>query len=88
LKTLKELYLANLREFSRDGMALFFTVAFPVLFILLFGMLFRNPGKFDDTVGIALEDQGPIGGQIADILESLPAGQPGEDVEKNPFEKM
>jgi ABC-2 type transport system permease protein len=88
LKTLKELYLANLREFSRDGMALFFTVAFPVLFILLFGMLFRNPGKFDDTVGIALEDQGPVGGQIAAILESLPAGQPGEDVEKNPFEKM
>jgi len=88
LKTLKELYLANLREFSRDGMALFFTVAFPVLFILLFGMLFRNPGKFDDTVGIVLEDQGPVGGQIAAVLEALPAGQPGQDVKNNPFEKL
>ncbi len=88
MKTLKELYLANLREFSRDGMALFFTVAFPVLFILLFGMLFRNPGKFDDTVGIVLEDQGPVGGQIAAMLESLPQGQPGQDAEANPFAKM
>ncbi len=88
MKTLKELYLANLREFSRDGMALFFTVAFPVLFILLFGMLFRNPGKFDDTVGIVLEDQGPVGGQIAAVLEALPAGQPGQDVKNNPFEKL
>ncbi len=88
MKTLKELYLANLREFSRDRMALFFTVAFPILFILLFGMLFRNPGKFDDTVGIVLEDQGPVGGQIAAVLEALPAGQPGQDGQNNPFEKM
>lgn len=88
MNTLKELYLANWREFARDRTALFFTIAFPILFILLFGMLFRNPGKFDDTVGIVLEDQGPIGQQIAGVLESLPKGQPGQSDKDNPFAKM
>jgi ABC-2 type transport system permease protein len=88
MKMFKELFLANWREFSRDRTALFFTIAFPILFIVLFGLIFRSPGRFDETVGIALEDQGPVGQQIASTLEALPTGQPGQDAADNPFAKM
>ena len=88
MKMFKELFLANWREFVRDRTALFFTIAFPIIFIVLFGLIFRTPGKFDETVGIALEDQGPVGQQIAAMLEALPAGQPGQDAADNPFSKM
>jgi len=88
MKMFKELFLANWREFVRDRTALFFTIAFPIIFIVLFGLIFRTPGKFDETVGIALEDQGPVGQQIAAMLEALPAGQPGQNDADNPFAKM
>ncbi|HYF65084.1 MAG TPA: ABC transporter permease [Herpetosiphonaceae bacterium] len=88
MKMFKELFLANWREFARDRTALFFTIAFPILFIVLFGLIFRTPGKFDEKVGIALEDQGPVGQQIAAMLEALPAGQPGQSADDNPFSKL
>ncbi|MBP8250897.1 MAG: ABC transporter permease [Herpetosiphon sp.] len=87
MKALKGMLLANWREFSRDRTALFFTFAFPIIFIVIFGLVFRDPGKFDQKVGIALEDQGQIGAQIASSLENLPKGS-GEGNKDNPFEKM
>jgi ABC-2 type transport system permease protein len=48
---------AGFREFTRDRMALFFTLAFPLMFILLFGLFF---GQQDDisaySVSVVLED--------------------------------
>ncbi len=88
MKTFRELYLANLREFTRDRTALFFTVAFPILFILMFGLIFSRPNRLDARVGIALEDQGTVAQQVATALESLPKGQPGQQAEDNPFSEL
>jgi len=49
-------FTAYFRQFIRDKGALFFTFIFPIIFILLFGWAFRNPGAQTFTVGLV--DQG------------------------------
>ncbi|HEY1014525.1 MAG TPA: ABC transporter permease [Herpetosiphonaceae bacterium] len=79
MNAFKQLFLANLREFVRDRMSLFFTLAFPIMFILLFGVIFAGDNKINATVGLAVADQGPVGLELAKTLESLPKQQPVED---------
>ena len=88
MNAFSELYLANLREFSRDRTALFFTVAFPVLFILMFGLVFSRGSRLEANVGLVLEDQGAVAQQLATALESLPRGQPGQQPAENPYAEL
>ncbi len=92
MKALRELYFANLTEFLSNRRALFLTIAFPVLFITVFGLVFTNQDKVDVNIGLANEDDGEIGRQIASALESAPktnvTGAPGvvnNDADSNPF---
>jgi ABC-2 type transport system permease protein len=59
MKAFTQLFLANLREFVRDRMALFWTIAFPVIFILIFGLIFARDNGFSADLGLVVEDQGP-----------------------------
>ena len=43
MRALDLLTLANLRSFVRDRAALFWTLAFPVLFVIIFGAIFSGP---------------------------------------------
>jgi ABC-2 type transport system permease protein len=44
MRALRALVEANLRSFLRDRLALFWTLAFPVLFVVLFGSIFSSSG--------------------------------------------
>lgn len=86
MRALLELYRANLTEFLSNRRALFLTIAFPVLFIVIFGLVFTNQDKQDAKVGVVNLDPGPLGGHIASALLELP--KVGGDTEKNPFSSM
>lgn len=98
MKALRELYWANLTEFLSNKRALGLTIAFPVLFIVIFGLVFTNQDKQVAKIGLAVEDTGPIGGQLATKLEELPtsSGSPTRsavassttDSEKNPLSSL
>ena len=45
MRALRALVFANLRSFLRDRLALFWTLAFPILFVFLFGSIFSNSGS-------------------------------------------
>lgn len=49
---------ANLRSFTRDRAALFWTLAFPVVFVILFGTIFSG-GSSDYSLGWVDEDGSP-----------------------------
>jgi len=66
--TVFSLYQASLKEFVRDRLALFWTLAFPILFIVLFGIIFSGSGSPSYTVGVVNQDQGPVGQEIAQGL--------------------
>ena len=59
--TVISLYLASVKEFIRDRAAMFWTLAFPILFIVLFGIIFSGGGSANYTVGLVNQDDGTVG---------------------------
>ena len=59
MSTIFSLYFANLKEFMRDRGAIIWTLAFPLIFIVLFGVIFGGNSAPNYTVGIVNEDNGP-----------------------------
>ncbi len=56
LNALLTLTFANIRNFTRDRTALFWTFAFPVIFVLLFGAIFSGGGSTHYAVGWVDQD--------------------------------
>ena len=66
------LYIATVREFRRDISALFWTLAFPIIFIVIFGIIFSNEGDISFDLGIVNED-GAASQQLIDGFEGIDA---------------
>jgi ABC-2 type transport system permease protein len=62
----KSLSIAGIKGFLRDRAALFFIFLFPLMFLVIFGLLFRDTGA--EKIKIALVGQGPV----AQSLQQLP----------------
>jgi ABC-2 type transport system permease protein len=58
VRALTALSLANLRSFLRDRAALFWTLAFPIVFVVLFGTIFSG-GSSDFRLGWVDQDGSP-----------------------------
>lgn len=69
MSTVLRLYIANLKEFVRDRAALFWTFAFPIVFIVMFGAIFSGGGSHTYNVGLVNQDAGPVGVQLANVFE-------------------
>jgi ABC-2 type transport system permease protein len=52
MRALIALTIANIRSYTRDRAALFWTLGFPLIFIVLFGFIFQS-AKFDVPLGFA-----------------------------------
>src|SRR5690348_813528 len=73
MTTVLSLYRASLKEFIRDRAAMFWTLAFPLLFIVLFGVIFSGGGSPNYTVGLVNQDTGQVGTQLAQAFKSVKA---------------
>ncbi|HEX9550119.1 MAG TPA: ABC transporter permease, partial [Candidatus Limnocylindrales bacterium] len=49
MRPLIQLTIANIRSFARDRAAMFWTLAFPLIFILMFGAIFTGGGSATRT---------------------------------------
>jgi len=72
MRAFKALFIANVKGFIRDRMALFWMLAFPVFFILLFGAIFSQENGASFDIGLVVEDSGPAGVRIAETFEKVP----------------
>jgi ABC-2 type transport system permease protein len=59
MRALSALSIANLRSFVRDRAALFWTLFFPITFVILFGTIFSGSGSTNFTVGWVDHDRSP-----------------------------
>lgn len=59
----------NLLRFVRDRSNIFFVFVFPMLLILMLGLLFG--GEFSARVAVAGSDRGPLAGRLTEQLSSL-----------------
>jgi ABC-2 type transport system permease protein len=67
--TVGTLYIASLKEFIRDRGALFWTLAFPLIFIVLFGLIFTGGGSAKYNVGLVNQDNGQVGAELTGALQ-------------------
>src|SRR5258708_34356730 len=73
MKALWQLYLANVKEFVRDRMAMFWTLAFPIFFIVIFGIIFSGASGTSFDVGLTVEDTGPAATALEQAFKSVQA---------------
>jgi ABC-2 type transport system permease protein len=64
------LTVANIRSFTRDRAALFWTLAFPLIFVLLFGSIFSG-GSSQKSLGFADLDGSPASAQLKQAFAGI-----------------
>jgi ABC-2 type transport system permease protein len=70
MRALRSLAIANIRSYVRDRQALFWTLAFPLIFIFLFGSIFSG-GTNRTTLGWADEDGSPASAALRAVFASV-----------------
>ena len=73
MKVLGKLLVADIKQFLRERAALFWTFAFPIFFILIFGAVFSGGDDITFNVGLAVEDNSPVAQQLSAVLQEVPA---------------
>jgi ABC-2 type transport system permease protein len=71
MRALLTLTAANIRSYTRDRAALFWTLAFPLIFILMFGLIFQGGGTAGLNLGWADEDGTPAAASLRETFDSL-----------------
>jgi ABC-2 type transport system permease protein len=68
MQALTALTVANIRSYLRDRAALFWTLAFPLIFIFMFGFIFQGGGGGGVTLGWVDEDGSPAANQLREAF--------------------
>ena len=71
MRALRALTIANIRSYLRDRQALFWTLAFPLIFVVLFGAIFSG-GDTSITVAWVDQDASPASAQLRAAFASAP----------------
>jgi len=90
LKALLKLLVAHIKQFSRQRAALFWTIAFPIFFILLFGALFSRSDSTTFSVGMVNEDNSSLSQGLVMAFKSVSAfdvHEGGWDAESDALKK-
>lgn len=69
MNALLTLTLANIRSYVRDRAALFWTLAFPLIFIFMFGFIFQGGGGSDMALGWVDQDELTAATQLRTAFE-------------------
>lgn len=79
--------VANIRSFYRDRASLFWTLAFPVIFVVLFGSIFSG-GTTRFTVGWVDQDGSPAAAQLRTGFEQIPILEVADAPEQAALQRM
>lgn len=72
LRTLRSLYIAAWQEMVRDFTTLFWVFGFPVVMLVLFGVLLGNHSGPSYTIGVVQNGHGSVAQSIISTLRSVP----------------
>lgn len=72
MRAFNKLLVANFKQFVRDKTALFFTFAFPVLFMFIFGFVFSGGDDISYDIGLVNQDNSAISEGISSALQEVP----------------
>ncbi len=73
MKAFSKLLSSSLKQFVRERAALFWSFAFPILFILIFGAVFSNEDASSFSIGLVVEDNSPAAQGVAAAFNQVSA---------------
>jgi ABC-2 type transport system permease protein len=79
---------ANFKIFLRDRTALFFTFAFPLLFMIIFGFVFSGSDDVSYDIGLVNDDDSAIGATISQVINQIPIFEVSEGELSDTVEKL
>ncbi len=88
MTALLALTIANIKSYVRDRAALFWTLAFPLIFIFLFGFIFQGGGGGALTLGWVDEDASPESGQLRATFTAVGSNELIETTEADGLARM
>ncbi len=71
MRAFRKLLIANFKQFFRDKTAVFFTFAFPLIFIGIFGLVFGGGETVNYNIGLANYDTSAHGQGISQALKEI-----------------
>jgi ABC-2 type transport system permease protein len=87
MKALIQLTIANIRSFMRDRAALFWTLAFPLIFVVLFGSIFSG-GQASRTFGWVDLDKTSRSAELKSAFAAVPDLKLNEASEADALQQM
>ena len=72
MKIFRHVFIANLKEFLRDRSSLFWFLAFPVIFIFIFGMVYSGNSEQNFRIGVVRNSENPFTINLSEALETIP----------------
>jgi len=78
MKAFSKLLISDLKQFFRDRTALFFTFAFPIIFIFIFGWVFTGSGSVSYDIGLVKNEGSTVGEKISQMLHQIPIFETSE----------
>jgi ABC-2 type transport system permease protein len=88
MQALRALTLANIRSYTRDRAAVFWTLAFPLVFIVLFGLIFQGSGGARLTLGWVDADRSEAAAQLKAGFAALEGVTLVETTREDAIEQM
>ncbi len=88
MHALLQLTIANIRSFTRDRAALFWTLAFPLIFILLFGAIFSGGGDSVRSFGWVDDDGSARSAELRAAFDGLDSVELVDGTEAEALERM
>jgi ABC-2 type transport system permease protein len=82
------LTVANIKSYVRDRAALFWTLAFPLIFIFMFGFIFQEGGQSRLVLGWVDEDGTPAATQLRDAFAVQEGTEIAEESKDNALARM
>lgn len=72
MRAFSKLLFASFKQFFRDRTALFFTFAFPLLFMIIFGLVFSGGEDVSYNIGLVNDDNSDVGVMISQAFDEIP----------------
>lgn len=72
MKAFRKLLVAHIKQFSRERAAVFWTFAFPVFFILVFGAIFSGEDDASFSIGMVVDDNSGAALGLSTAFQQIP----------------
>jgi len=72
MRAFRKLLIANFQQFFRDKTAVFFTFAFPLIFVGIFGLVFSGGEDVSYNIGLVNNDNSTHGQGFSQALKEIP----------------